>query len=520
MSWDRIPDPVVSHTGVGSGGGAVPLPPPPPPVPIAAGVTTAGDPFEEEDMAVNTRVPDTESELEADTDQPKARRTSRGRVPAPEKGQGGVHVPPNGQPSSKSMAQPARPSPVPARGSTPRRILLPARTRLPEFVFGLAVPELLRPHHGMPLVPWAAVAAMTRAMTTTKNGSFLRACLGPLVRPMSRDPTEMTIDQGPRLGPARIVAALRVRRRVEGDTDLVKVDARILARPDKGMIVAGIPAEADAMIADLLHAMRSPPRGAVRGEMSAADVMAPPMTVAIVTGTGTGMSDVTNQIPLRLADPRLATTVAVGMEEAMEVTAVDVGEMTHPETGKNPVQGGRQAPLSASALEGRGWRMCRRKTFSPTTSRVCRISLTSGTSFIDPESIKIAFRVRNTDGTNPLAPATPNPACFVQRVQVFANGQRCDDINYYGRTVAVHDLLKGREYNRNKAMEGFDEVNDPRIARAVHQGGSRPHRSSSRPCGTAGGDGLHCPVPLIRRCSCSSRTAAVRAGDGSPGDPV
>ena len=82
-------------------------------------------------------------------------------------------------------------------------------------------------------------------------------------------------------------------------------------------------------------------------------------------------------------------------------------------------------------------------SFSPTTSRVCRIPLTSGTSFIDPESIKIAFRVRNTDGTNPLAPATPNPACFVQHVQVFANGQRCDDINYYGRTVAAHDLLKG-----------------------------------------------------------------------------
>ena len=35
--------------------------------------------------------------------------------------------------------------------------------------------------------------------------------------------------------------------------------------------------------------------------------------------------------------------------------------------------------------------------------------------------------------------------------------------------MAVHDLLKGRD--RNKAMEGFDEVNDPRIARAVHQGG-------------------------------------------------
>ena len=53
-------------------------------------------------------------------------------------------------------------------------------------------------------------------------------------------------------------------------------------------------------------------------------------------------------------------------------------------------------------------------SFSPATSRVCRIPLTSGTSFIDPESIKIAFRVRNTDATNPLAPATPNPACFIQ----------------------------------------------------------------------------------------------------------
>ena len=106
--------PVVSHASVESGD-AVPTPPPPPPAPIAAGVTTAEDPFEDENVAINTRVPDTESELEDGSDQPKARRTSHGRVPAPEKGQGGVQVQPSGRPSSKGMAQPARSSPVPAR---------------------------------------------------------------------------------------------------------------------------------------------------------------------------------------------------------------------------------------------------------------------------------------------------------------------------------------------------------------------------------------------------------------------
>ena len=92
---------------------------------------------------------------------------------------------------------------------------------------------------------------------------------------MSRDPTEKTIGQGQRLGRATTVAALKERARVEGSTDLVKVGARILARPDKGMTVPGVRAEAGAMLADLLHAVRSRPRGAVRGEMGAADAMAP-----------------------------------------------------------------------------------------------------------------------------------------------------------------------------------------------------------------------------------------------------
>ena len=59
-------------------------------------------------------------------------------------------------------------------------------------------------------------------------------------------------------------------------------------------------------------------------------------------------------------------------------------------------------------------------TFSPTTSRVARIPLTSGMDFIDPESVKIAFRVRNNSTTLGLNPGTQEPSCFIKRVQLFA----------------------------------------------------------------------------------------------------
>ena len=58
-------------------------------------------------------------------------------------------------------------------------------------------------------------------------------------------------------------------------------------------------------------------------------------------------------------------------------------------------------------------------TFTPTTSRVARIPLTSGMDFIDPESVKVAFRVRNNSTTLGLNPGTQEPSCFIKRVQFF-----------------------------------------------------------------------------------------------------
>ena len=62
-------------------------------------------------------------------------------------------------------------------------------------------------------------------------------------------------------------------------------------------------------------------------------------------------------------------------------------------------------------------------TFTPSTSRVCRIPITPGSDFVDPESIKLAFTFRNTDGSSDMLCGSPDPSCFIERIQLFANGR-------------------------------------------------------------------------------------------------
>ncbi|CAE7889443.1 unnamed protein product, partial [Symbiodinium necroappetens] len=99
-------------------------------------------------------------------------------------------------------------------------------------------------------------------------------------------------------------------------------------------------------------------------------------------------------------------------------------------------------------------------SFTPNTSRVARIPLTSGSDFLDPDSIKVGFRVQNNDGTLALQPALVDPACFVKRVQLFANGQRVEDVQEYGRCMCLYSCLKPKEWWDNRGVEGFHTQND------------------------------------------------------------
>ena len=94
-------------------------------------------------------------------------------------------------------------------------------------------------------------------------------------------------------------------------------------------------------------------------------------------------------------------------------------------------------------------------TFTPSTSRVCRIPITPGTDFVDPESIKLAFTFRNTDGSSDMLCGSPDPSCFIERIQLFANGQRVEDISYYGRSCFMYSLLKPSDWWTELHWEGL-----------------------------------------------------------------
>ena len=77
------------------------------------------------------------------------------------------------------------------------------------------------------------------------------------------------------------------------------------------------------------------------------------------------------------------------------------------------------------------------------------------TDFVDPESIKLAFTFRNTDGSSDMLCGSPDPSCFIERIQLFANGQRVEDISYYGRSCFMYSLLKPSDWWTELHWEGL-----------------------------------------------------------------
>ena len=154
-------------------------------------------------------------------------------------------------------------------------------------------------------------------------------------------------------------------------------------------------------------------------------------------------------------------------------------------------------------------------TFSPTTSRVCRIPLTTGMDFLDGESVKLAFTFRNLNGSSDMLCGSPDPSCFIERIQLFANGQRVEDISYYGRSAFMYSLLKNDERWKGRQWEDLP-VDAGGWALPVQPGQKRdvlmaPHLIGMFNCGKM----LPPQLNLVLEIQFAEPEMATRAGVGS-----
>ena len=85
--------------------------------------------------------------------------------------------------------------------------------------------------------------------------------------------------------------------------------------------------------------------------------------------------------------------------------------------------------------------------YSPGGVRLIRFVLADNSQFIDPTTIRLAFKLQNkTPAVNPPAAQPLNllgpPICLFLRGRVLVNGTLVEDINYLGRTMMMFNKLR------------------------------------------------------------------------------
>ena len=93
------------------------------------------------------------------------------------------------------------------------------------------------------------------------------------------------------------------------------------------------------------------------------------------------------------------------------------------------------------------------KNFAPTGVKIIKFMI-AGTDWLDPSTVRVQFRLRNT-GPGLLQPVSALPALFFRRLRILAGGQVIEDIDYYNRAYhMIHNLLPV-ERRMNDFAEGL-----------------------------------------------------------------
>ena len=93
-------------------------------------------------------------------------------------------------------------------------------------------------------------------------------------------------------------------------------------------------------------------------------------------------------------------------------------------------------------------------------TRVIRINLT-GDGWLDPSTVRLHFRLTNTDSSNLHNLRTiGGPWSFFRRVRCLIGGAFVDDIDYYNRVHEMMSILTSTNNRDNDAAEGFGHIRD------------------------------------------------------------
>ena len=109
--------------------------------------------------------------------------------------------------------------------------------------------------------------------------------------------------------------------------------------------------------------------------------------------------------------------------------------------------------------------------FTPRGTKIIKF-MVAGTDWLDPSTVRIQFRLTNTDQNDPPLPlqlTTSLPSQFFRRLRILCGGQVVEDIDYYTCAYQmVHNLLpfdRGiidytERFGESYLQQGFDAPYD------------------------------------------------------------
>ena len=96
--------------------------------------------------------------------------------------------------------------------------------------------------------------------------------------------------------------------------------------------------------------------------------------------------------------------------------------------------------------------------FAPNGVRLLRFNLADQSGFLDGQTIRLAFEIKNT-GASALTPVVSSPACLFRRMRVIANGSaEIEDIDEYGRVFETFSTLLPAARRMNDITETWGGV--------------------------------------------------------------